>query len=75
MVHALNAIRRKKGLILDTCDIFVKEPLLDWVQDARQRNRSSVTGSARSATPEQTRQMPGGSATPSGVPDVDTELT
>lgn len=38
MVHALTAIRKRKSLILDTCDIFVKEPLLDWFKDARQRN-------------------------------------
>jgi hypothetical protein len=31
MVHALNALRNRKSLILDTCEIFVKEPLLDWV--------------------------------------------
>jgi len=47
MVHALTAVRKKKSLILDTCDIFVKEPLLDWVQDARQRNRSSVAGTSK----------------------------
>jgi DNA-dependent protein kinase catalytic subunit len=34
MVHVLNAIRKRKNLILDTCDIFVKEPLLDWVKKA-----------------------------------------
>jgi phosphatidylinositol kinase/protein kinase (PI-3 family) len=39
MVHALAAMRKRKGLILDTCEIFVKEPLLDWVKDAKQRNR------------------------------------
>jgi len=37
MVHALQALRRKKSLILDTCEIFVKEPLLDWVKDAKQK--------------------------------------
>jgi DNA-dependent protein kinase catalytic subunit len=35
MVHALSAMRKKKSLILDTCEIFVKEPLLDWVKDAK----------------------------------------
>lgn len=35
MVHALSAIRKKKSLIMDTCEIFVKEPLLDWVKDAK----------------------------------------
>jgi len=39
MVHTLSAMRKKKSLILDTCEIFVKEPLLDWVKDAKQRNR------------------------------------
>jgi DNA-dependent protein kinase catalytic subunit len=37
MVHVLNALRKRKSVILDTCDIFVKEPLLDWISSARQR--------------------------------------
>ena len=41
MVHAMNAMRKKKSLILDTCEIFVKEPLLDWIKDAKQKNRGS----------------------------------
>lgn len=35
MVHAMQALRKRKSLILDTCEIFVKEPLLDWVKDAK----------------------------------------
>jgi phosphatidylinositol kinase/protein kinase (PI-3 family) len=35
MVHAMHALRKRKSLILDTCEIFVKEPLLDWVKDAK----------------------------------------
>ena len=42
MVHALSAIRKKKSLILDTCEIFVKEPLLDWFKDAKQRNKTDL---------------------------------
>jgi DNA-dependent protein kinase catalytic subunit len=41
MVHAMNAMRKKKSLILDTCEIFVKEPLLDWIKDAKQKNKGS----------------------------------
>jgi DNA-dependent protein kinase catalytic subunit len=37
MVHVLNALRKRKSVILDTCDIFVKEPLLDWVKKAQQK--------------------------------------
>lgn len=40
MVHALNALRRRKSLILDTCEIFVKEPLLDWTKEAIQKLRA-----------------------------------
>jgi DNA-dependent protein kinase catalytic subunit len=40
MVHALAALRKRKSLILDTCEIFVKEPLLDWVKDAKQKQRN-----------------------------------
>ena len=31
----MSALRKRKSLILDTCEIFVKEPLLDWVKEAR----------------------------------------
>lgn len=41
MVHALTALRKRKSLILDTCEIFVKEPLLDWVKDAKQKIKTS----------------------------------
>lgn len=37
MIHALNALRKKKNIILDTCDIFVKEPLLDWLKKAQEK--------------------------------------
>ena len=46
MVHALSAFRKHKSLILDTCEIFVKEPLLDWFKDARKRNRSRAVAIA-----------------------------
>jgi len=39
MVHVLVALRKRKSLILDTCEIFVKEPLLDWVKDAKQKKQ------------------------------------
>jgi DNA-dependent protein kinase catalytic subunit len=39
MVHAMTALRKRKSLILDTCEIFVKEPLLDWVKDAKNKNK------------------------------------
>jgi DNA-dependent protein kinase catalytic subunit len=48
MVHALQALRRKKSLILDTCEIFVKEPLLDWVKDAKQKQPGAKSNEADS---------------------------
>ena len=45
MVHALAAMRKKKSLILDACEIFVKEPLIDWVKDAKQRNNGQKVAS------------------------------
>jgi DNA-dependent protein kinase catalytic subunit len=35
MVNTMLALRKRKSLIMDTCEIFVKEPLLDWVKDAK----------------------------------------
>ena len=43
MVHVMTALRRRGSLILDTCEIFVKEPLLDWVKDAKQRQNQLPT--------------------------------
>jgi phosphatidylinositol kinase/protein kinase (PI-3 family) len=37
MVITLNALRRRKSLLLDACEIFVKEPLLDWVKQAKDK--------------------------------------
>jgi phosphatidylinositol kinase/protein kinase (PI-3 family) len=54
MVHALSAIRKKKSLILDTCEIFVKEPLLDWFKDAKQRNKSDLQDSNNEIKQEMT---------------------
>jgi DNA-dependent protein kinase catalytic subunit len=44
-VHALTALRKKQSLLTDTCEIFVKEPLLDWLKDAQKRNKSTRTAS------------------------------
>lgn len=43
MVHALTALRKRKSLILDTCEIFVKEPLLDWVKDAKAKQKTAAS--------------------------------
>jgi len=38
MRHALSALRKNQSLILDTCQIFIKEPLLEWVKEAQHHN-------------------------------------
>ena len=43
MVHALSALRKRKSLILDTCEIFVKEPLLDWIKEAKQKQKTEFS--------------------------------
>jgi len=39
MIHVLTALRKKKKIIFDTSDIFVKEPLIDWLKDAKKNIR------------------------------------
>jgi len=34
MVHVLEALRSQKNLILTTMEIFLKEPLMDWLKEA-----------------------------------------
>lgn len=48
MVHTMSALRKRKSLILDTCEIFVKEPLLDWVKEAKkvQAERNDLSSNA-----------------------------
>ena len=53
MVHVLNAIRKRKNLILDTCDIFVKEPLLDWVKKAQQKCNELAANDEKDTTANQ----------------------
>lgn len=35
MVHALSALRENQDILLNTMDVFIKEPLLDWEKLAR----------------------------------------
>jgi len=44
----MSALRKRKSLILDTCEIFVKEPLLDWVKEAKkvQAERNDLSSNA-----------------------------
>jgi DNA-dependent protein kinase catalytic subunit len=39
MMHAMTALKKRKSLVLDTCEIFVKEPLLEWAKEAKQQNQ------------------------------------
>jgi len=42
----MGALRKRKSLILDTCEIFVKEPLLDWVKEAKKVQSNQDGGDA-----------------------------
>jgi hypothetical protein len=48
MVHCLKALRKHKNLILDCSEVFINEPLLDWVKAARNKENLQVTGSLSS---------------------------
>jgi DNA-dependent protein kinase catalytic subunit len=41
MKRTLSTLRNNKELILDACEIFVKEPLLEWVKEAQKQNKDS----------------------------------
>ena len=48
----MGALRKRKSLILDTCEIFVKEPLLDWVKEAKKYQLQHSTSSDTHANNE-----------------------
>ena len=54
MQHALRALRESPELLLNTMDIFVKEPSLDWQQFARQQaKKQGQTLTRQDAYPKQ----------------------
>lgn len=42
MIYCLNALRKHKNLILDCCEVFIKEPLLDWVKAAKNKELNLI---------------------------------
>ncbi|CAG9330104.1 unnamed protein product [Blepharisma stoltei] len=47
MIYVLKSLRKHKNLILDCCEVFIKEPLLDWVKAAKTKemNASQIQAS------------------------------
>ena len=43
MIFALKALKDNKHLLIDTCEVFIRDPLIDWVKIARSKanNKSS----------------------------------
>jgi len=35
MIYALTALRNKKNLLLTCCDVFIKDPLIEWIRLAK----------------------------------------
>lgn len=33
MIHTMNALRENSDLLLSTMDVFIKEPLMEWMVD------------------------------------------
>lgn len=55
MVHTLQAIQANKEVLINTMDVFVQEPLLDWEKLARRlatQQRSDADGSTSSWFPQ-----------------------
>jgi len=42
MIYALKSLRKHKNLILDCCEVFIKEPLLDWVKAAKSKEMTQT---------------------------------
>jgi DNA-dependent protein kinase catalytic subunit len=61
MINAMLALRKRKSLIMDTCEIFVKEPLLDWVKDAKQRQQGGNKASNSNGNDENASAVLAGS--------------
>mmetsp|Transcript_20542 Transcript_20542/g.17955 ORF Transcript_20542/g.17955 Transcript_20542/m.17955 type:complete len:294 (+) Transcript_20542:3784-4665(+) len=47
MIHSLSALRKHRNVILDCCEIFVKDPLMDWLKTAKNKKlgMSGMSGS------------------------------
>ena len=38
MIFSLTALKNKKNILLDCCEIFIRDPLLDWINFAKNKN-------------------------------------
>ncbi|CAF1205061.1 unnamed protein product, partial [Didymodactylos carnosus] len=45
IIHTMNALRENSDLLLSTMDVFIKEPLMDWVDLAIKSSRQQVSDS------------------------------
>jgi len=52
MVHTLSAIQKNKDILINTMDVFVKEPLLDWEKLARRLASAQGGGDASTWFPQ-----------------------
>jgi len=50
MIQCLLALRHSRNVLLDCCEIFVKDPLMDWIKTAKNR-KLGVSGSIASINP------------------------
>lgn len=47
MVLAMRALKEVRFLVIDACEVFVRDPLIDWVKIARAKELSSVPDKKR----------------------------
>ena len=38
MIFAMKAMRIQKYVIIDTCEVFIRDPLIDWVKHAKSKS-------------------------------------
>jgi len=50
MIQCLLALRNSRNVLLDCCEIFVKDPLMDWIKTAKNK-KLGVSGSVASINP------------------------
>ena len=54
MIFALKALKENKNLLTDTCEVFIRDPLIDWIKIAR----SKVVGDSSQAIDLETAAYP-----------------
>lgn len=53
MIYAMSSLRKKRNILLDFCEVFINDPLLDWIKSNKDRQQTTLLFGSSSGQTEQ----------------------